>query len=419
MATRQYIGARYVPKFADPIEWNENMVYEPLTIVNYLGASYTSKKIVYAGIAPTNSNYWALTGNYNAQVEQYRQEVEELKNYAANMNYLDNKKILIFGDSISAEGTVDKWVDFLEEKVPSTCTIDNSRSLGGRFITGASGIADLMNGLSSVDMACDILIVFAGVNDFRHSRDITNGTDSDWSTLIGALKIIRTNIRNKCPTANVFFISPLKNFESEYPTTHKADMPLILYRNVIRDFCANSGFTFIDGYSAPMLNPADTTMKALYQPDGLHPNAAYAPLLCEYIYNKILTNDGVVPCKEIVDVNASSYLESDVTNNYSHIYYDADGKCHLICSVSATLTANVSKTLMKIPRFITPGFSCVTMADVLISSNDISAVCKISSVVSEGYSNITVKSTEGGSATIAIDYVISPKSMNYIWANSV
>ena len=75
MAVTQYIGARYVPLFADPAEWSANNQYEPLTIVIYQGASYTSKQAVPTGIDITNTDYWALTGNYNAQVEAYRQEV--------------------------------------------------------------------------------------------------------------------------------------------------------------------------------------------------------------------------------------------------------------------------------------------------------------------------------------------------------
>lgn len=75
MSVTQYIGARYVPIFADPIEWNDTRQYEPLTIVQYQGASYTSKQAVPLGIPITDTAFWALTGNYNAQVEQYRQEV--------------------------------------------------------------------------------------------------------------------------------------------------------------------------------------------------------------------------------------------------------------------------------------------------------------------------------------------------------
>lgn len=75
MATKQYIGSRYVPIFADPIEWDKTLTYEPLTIVIHQGSSYTSRQYVPSGVDITDDTYWALTGNYNAQVEQYRREV--------------------------------------------------------------------------------------------------------------------------------------------------------------------------------------------------------------------------------------------------------------------------------------------------------------------------------------------------------
>lgn len=75
MATSQYVGARYVPLFAEPAQWDINKQYEPLTIVLDHGSSYTSRQFVPTGIELTNDAFWALTGNYNAQVEQYRQEV--------------------------------------------------------------------------------------------------------------------------------------------------------------------------------------------------------------------------------------------------------------------------------------------------------------------------------------------------------
>ena len=74
----QYIGARYVPIFADPIEWDNHRSYESLTIVTHDGESYTSKCNVGPGIDITNTRYWAKTGAYNAQVEQYKSEVKDL-----------------------------------------------------------------------------------------------------------------------------------------------------------------------------------------------------------------------------------------------------------------------------------------------------------------------------------------------------
>lgn len=72
---RQYVGARYVPLFADPLEWSDTIGYGPLTVVLHEGNSYTSRQSVPVGIDINNTAYWAETGNYNAQVEAYRQEV--------------------------------------------------------------------------------------------------------------------------------------------------------------------------------------------------------------------------------------------------------------------------------------------------------------------------------------------------------
>ena len=76
MAIRNYVGARYVPKFADPVEWQANTSYEAMVIVTYNNSSYTSKIPVppTVGNPAENPMYWALTGNYNAQVEAYREE---------------------------------------------------------------------------------------------------------------------------------------------------------------------------------------------------------------------------------------------------------------------------------------------------------------------------------------------------------
>lgn len=79
---RQYVGARYVPKFADPVAWQSGTSYEALTIVTYNNSSYTSKIPVPAtvGNPADNDIYWALTGNYNAQVEEYRQTALNVQN---------------------------------------------------------------------------------------------------------------------------------------------------------------------------------------------------------------------------------------------------------------------------------------------------------------------------------------------------
>lgn len=98
MAVRQYVGARYVPKFyqnsQNPLssEWEGNKAYEALTIVQYNNSSYTSKIPVPAGIGNPagNPTYWVNTGDYNAQIEQYVNEVTDVKNDITALNNKNN-----------------------------------------------------------------------------------------------------------------------------------------------------------------------------------------------------------------------------------------------------------------------------------------------------------------------------------------
>ena len=106
----QYVGARYVPKFADPIEWQENTSYEALTVVMYNNSSYTSKIPVPAnvGIPATNDKYWALTGNYNGQIEEYRQDTEKVKNKQSTLETkidqeISDRSALIFNNNGKAD----------------------------------------------------------------------------------------------------------------------------------------------------------------------------------------------------------------------------------------------------------------------------------------------------------------------------
>lgn len=55
-----YIGMRYVPVFADPIEWSAETEYEPLTYVKYAGYLYISKGYVPAGVTPLDTTFWVL-----------------------------------------------------------------------------------------------------------------------------------------------------------------------------------------------------------------------------------------------------------------------------------------------------------------------------------------------------------------------
>lgn len=71
--TRQYVGARYVPKLMG--EWNSSLSYEALSIVTYMGNSFTSKKPVPSGVNINNTEYWVNTANYSEQLVHINEEL--------------------------------------------------------------------------------------------------------------------------------------------------------------------------------------------------------------------------------------------------------------------------------------------------------------------------------------------------------
>ena len=94
--TSMYIGARYVPIFADPVEWDDKREYEPLTIVIHDGSCYTSKCYVPKGaqLPPYpegQTKYWVKTSDYNYQFADLKKTVLDLSRLVEQFQK-DNKE---------------------------------------------------------------------------------------------------------------------------------------------------------------------------------------------------------------------------------------------------------------------------------------------------------------------------------------
>lgn len=139
LINRQYVGARYVPKIMG--EWNKALQYEALSVVTYMGNSFTSKVPVPSNVEITDGKYWVNTGNYNAQVEAYRKEtleakqlanttnadLQEFKKNQTNTNNGFNNKIDLTTSALNALKNV-----VFDGDTPSVITVAKS---GGRFHT--------------------------------------------------------------------------------------------------------------------------------------------------------------------------------------------------------------------------------------------------------------------------------------------
>lgn len=164
-----YVGARYVPKFAEPIDWDTERGYESLTIVTYKGESYTSKCPVPPGIDIKNERYWALTGAYNAQVEEYKNQVKDLSEQVTGFAS-DNRE---FREKITQ---YDK--DNAEMKNSVASTVARVDALAERVDNADASISDLQTGQAQT--VTDIAALEAKDADLQ--RQISSN-DTDISAL--------------------------------------------------------------------------------------------------------------------------------------------------------------------------------------------------------------------------------------------
>lgn len=170
MPNNVYIGSRYVPIFDG--NWDNTKVYEPLTIVNYNGGSYTSKQTVPAGTLPTNTTYWALTGNYNGQIANLQQQITAIEG--------------IIGDSSSGlvkdvddiEATIDiinnTTIPDIQQDILDLSANMLDVEIGPSYYTGTTDLSDhAIHQVASINLEADkyYLMIF--------KADVYHGSESD------------------------------------------------------------------------------------------------------------------------------------------------------------------------------------------------------------------------------------------------
>ena len=192
MTTNKYRGRRYVPLIEDDRNpWSKENVYEALTVVSYEGNSYTSRKDVPSGIDINNKDFWACTGNYNAQIELYRRETVEavnnvnnkldsfsnlqdgkfqimLNNYKAQINaYADGKYSGIDSDVEELKGKLDTTKNDINTAI-SNCERNLSNTVENYTNTTNDQLQQINNMISALDLTLD-----EGVSTDIDSDDIT------------------------------------------------------------------------------------------------------------------------------------------------------------------------------------------------------------------------------------------------------
>lgn len=317
MAVKQYIGARYVPKFFvgpnGSHEWLREYAYEPLTIVSHLGASYTSRKPVPVGIEITNTEYWVLTANYQGQITDVVERVNALteivdgvndkvnaveESVKHNITFLNNKKVMIIGDSLTDETTMPpNWVTLFKNycaEYGEGITVNTDFCMGGDSYAGI-GQADRLAAFDNYTNEFDIIIVALGINDyqgqwgvgyFNDTAVLSSETGYNGYNFVAGMNNLYSKLRQKFPKAIQFATIPHRSGRE----ISNMKTPLAYYRYAIGSVAQYYGISIIDMSCMPMFAPRTLGNNfGGYTSDGdvLHPSNIYAPILCDYILKKL------------------------------------------------------------------------------------------------------------------------------------
>lgn len=278
---RQYIGARYVPKLAEPFQWNETTVYEPLTIVGYMGSSYTSRKMVPAGTIPVEGEYWALTGNLNGSINQLQTQINTLdenladlsaqvttnKNDIANIkqelediNDLIKREVLIITDSYGnypRDGT--PFTTLVKNRLQNKGNFGNIHTLafsGHCFVPVSSGgatfqslFANWVDSNRAIAEKLTDIYVIGGANE-------CTVPGFNVQTIKTAIANFATYARSVCPNATLHLAAGTKKYLKDYEVRN-----FYVYE-AYRDGGSESDWDFNPDVSqmmcwTPYLNPDD------------------------------------------------------------------------------------------------------------------------------------------------------------------
>ena len=306
VGTRQYIGARYVPIFGrkdeESIEWDNTAPYEPLTIVLYQGNSYTSRQFVPVGVEITNQEFWAITGNYNAQVEMYRRETAEARALAEQVSEdltaeqtarADADTSLANDIAAEAQTRANDIAAEAQTRANDIAAEAQTRandiaaeaqtraaadtSLSGRLDTAEESITNINGEINTLKLK-DIFVIFGdswsafgeGFENWMEYVNIANTLDVEVKNFAigGAGYLVPGNtIATQIATAN-------SNMTSE----EKARTKYVIMEGGVND-TGVSGLTYT--------NFRNTVRSAITNVASMFPNAQiiYAPNMCSYAYD--------------------------------------------------------------------------------------------------------------------------------------
>lgn len=209
---------------------------------------------------------------------------------------LKGHKINVLGDSIS------QGINTSKSYVSDLKTVTGADLVRNYGVAGASisqksidrfewdNIEPLISSYSRMDQDADVIVIFAGVNDWVYGRQLGDDKSVDITTFYGALNTLLTNLRSQYVGATIILVTPLQTDWTTRPangvddTSGKNVEGLYLkdYVDAIKKSASKYAVPVLDLYSS-MFYPFNKDFKDKYMTDSLHPTRAGHILLADRI----------------------------------------------------------------------------------------------------------------------------------------
>lgn len=351
-----YKGLKAVLSFADPIQWNKASTYDSLTVVwdDATHASYASKRPVPQNIELTNKFYWHRTADLDAQVEMYRQEVQQFdERITATMqaiaaektraegaesalasSKMDKSVMIVFGDSFSTESTGDGgsigplWWQLVSKEL--SLEPDSFAVSGAGFIKCYSVTLDSELERAKAKYNTDELIksvkrvyIFAGLNDLL----LGSVSDTFFDTVNRFIAKVKAYFTNA-------YVTYAKNFTPD---------PIARQNININDF--NNYCKFID--NEPFMYDYISGITDLFRNDNgedfLHPNAKGEAFIADLMLGR-----AVAP---LIYSNSSEYLQDTVNCKTPHVSLSKQ-KNYIAGNITVNITDRNSPASFTFPSYL-------------------------------------------------------------------
>ena len=142
-----------------------------------------------------------------------------------------------------------------------------------------SSITPITQRYQNIPTDSDLVVIFAGQNDFGHDTPIGTIADTTDISFYGALSVVINGILEANPDVRLVLFTPTHRYGFTSGAYQNDTDPngeghtLKDYVDAIKDIAEMYGVPVIDLFSVSSLNPRISTIKSNYVTDGLHPNA--------------------------------------------------------------------------------------------------------------------------------------------------